>query len=94
MGGIWIGTRVRRTRWIPPLNPAPTHHDRHRIVIDENFLAEYTLVAGEACHPVVVAERDDRMALVELVVFLGIEHAPDGRLYSQRAKIVARHHFR
>ena len=33
------------------------------------------------------------MALVDLIVFGGIEDAPDGRLHSERGEVVARHHF-
>ena len=57
-------------------------------------LADNAPVAGEAGHPIVVAQRNDRMALIELVVFLGIEDAPSGWLHAQGAEVVTRYHFR
>ena len=55
--------------------PARHADDRHRVVVDEDLLADDVGIAGEAAHPVVVAQDDDRMALVDLVVFLRIEDA-------------------
>ena len=47
----------------------------------------------EATDPVVVAEYDNRMALVDLIVLLRAEHASDGRLHPEHREVVARHHL-
>jgi hypothetical protein len=67
--------------------------NRHRIAVDQDFLSEDSGILREATDPVVVAEYHNRMALVDLIVLLGAEHAPDGRLHPEQREVVARHHF-
>ena len=50
-------------------------------------------VVGEAARPVVVADHDDGVALVDLVVFLRVEHAAGGRRDAEHREVVARDHL-
>jgi hypothetical protein len=62
---------LRRARGIQTGKPLRRHaDDGHRIVVDEDLLADHARIAGEAAHPVVVAKDDDRMTGVDAVVFL------------------------
>ena len=62
--------------------------DRHRRVVDEDLLADHVRVARKAADPVVVAQHHDRMPLVDLVVFLRVEDAPQRRLDPQHREVV------
>src|SRR5256885_6972300 len=55
----------------------PISDDGHRIVVHEDLLADDRTVAGEAADPVGVAQDDDGMSLVDLIVLLRVEHTPD-----------------
>ena len=68
--------------------------DRHRVVVDRDLPADDLRVALEAVHPVVVAEDDDRVAVVDAVVLLRGEDAPDRRLHAQHREEVAGHQLR
>ena len=75
---------------IDPGKPRLRHaDDRHGIVVDEDLLADDPGVTGKAAHPVVVGENDDRMALIDLIVFLRVEHAPGGGPDPQHGEEVA-----
>ncbi len=80
---------LRRLSRIDPGEPGGGHtDDRHRRVVDENLPADDSGVAGEPAHPVVVAENDDGVALVDLIVLLRVEDAPDGGLDPQHREVV------
>ena len=67
--------------------------DRHRIVVDEDLPADRRRIEGEAAIPVVVAQHDDRMAPVDLIVFLRVEDASRRRSHAEHGEEVARHHL-
>ena len=74
--GAWAGSMPGETRCRHP-------HDRHRVVVDEDFLADHRRVARKSPLPVVVAEHDHRVAAVDLVVLLGVEDAPGRRPHAR-----------
>lgn len=67
--------------------------DRHGIAVDGDFGADDLRVGGEAGDPIVVAEDDDGVALVDLVVFLGIEDAARGGLHTEGSEEIAGNEF-
>ena len=70
---------LRRARRVHAGKPRSGNaDDRHRIVVDQDLLADHFGIAREARRPIFMAEHDDRMAAVDLIVFGGIENAPGG----------------
>ena len=69
---IRIGTRIcGRLHRVDPGEAFGRHpDDRHRVVVDENLLADDPRIAREAADPVVVAEHDHWDGPIDLVVFL------------------------
>jgi hypothetical protein len=82
---------LRRLRRIEA-GESPRRHadDRHRVVVHQDLLTDDGAVAAEAVDPVVVAEHDDRMPAIHLIVFLGVEHPPEGRSDAEHREVVAR----
>ena len=72
-----------------PANPAA---ETPTIVIGESLTRIFWPItsglARKPAHPVVVAEHDDGVALVDLIVLLRIEHAPDRRLDPEHREVV------
>src|SRR5258708_28541161 len=48
----------------------------------------FARIACEAARPVAVAQDDARVAAIDAIVFLGVEHAPDRRLHAEHRKEV------
>ena len=85
---------LRRTRRIETGKARRRHaDDRHRVVVDEDLLADDRVVPVEAPHPVVVSQHDDGMTLVDLIVLLRAEHATNSRLDAKHREVVAGHHL-
>jgi hypothetical protein len=84
-----------RTRRVHAVEPLRGHaHNRHRVIVHQEFLTDNLGVRGEARHPIIVAQHDRRMTLVDAIVFLRREHPPDGRAHPQGLEEVAGHEFR
>ena len=85
---------LRRARRIDAGKTLRGHaDDRHGVVVDEDLLADRLRVAIESPRPVVVADHDRWVTLVDLIVFLRIEDASRRRSHAEHREVVARHHL-
>jgi hypothetical protein len=59
-------------------------------IVDEDLLADDFRIPREPAHPVVVAEDDDGVTPVLLVVFRRVEDTADRRLHAEHREVVSR----